>query len=235
MTPIEANAGGRGRRRADRFLLRVAVFAAIYSVAGFALRAALDHRQLERFTLPVIVHAILMTAWLVLFVAQIGLRQSGRTALHMRLGRLAAGLVAGIVGVGVVISFTASRDFESPPFFVLNALFFLLFGLMFALGVRAAAVRDFPSHKRYMLVATTLFLGPPTARYLAIVGAPAMLAPLAILVAAIGIPARYDRLDRGRWHRASRTGAGLVVATMVLVLTIAASPLIEWLAPLYER
>ena len=219
---------------AEKFLFRIALFALIYAVLGFAIRGFVEPSNHDRFTGLVICHALLMTAWLSLFALQIYQKQTGRMARHRAIGKWSPLLATAIVGTGLTISFTASIDFDSPLFFLLNAVVFLCFGMLYALAIRHALSGNYAAHKRYLLVATLTFLGPASARWLTIVGGPALFAPVVLLVCVIGIPIIYDWLSNGRWHRASMVASGIVLGGLLAVGVIVASPLLDLLAPLYE-
>jgi hypothetical protein len=60
-----------------------------------------------------IVHGVLMAAWMLLAVAQPLLVAAGRRRVHMALGKIGAGLAAGIVVVGVQVAIGAAR--VNPP------------------------------------------------------------------------------------------------------------------------
>lgn len=220
--------------RAEKFLFRVALFVLIYAVLGFGIRALVEPSNHDRFTVLVICHAALMTAWLLLFAFQISQKQAARIGRHRKVGSGTPPLAAAIVVTGIAISYAAGVDFDSPLFFLLNAAVFLAFGVLYALAIRHALTGNFSAHKRYLLVATMTFLGPASTRWLSIAGAPQLLGPVFLLVGVIGIPIVYDRLSCGRWQRASMTASGIVLGALLLVAGIATSPAIDLLAPPYD-
>src|SRR6185369_8181062 len=108
-------ASSRNPRRGGRFYAWVALSAALIIFAGFArtfyLRSISGAPPLS---LLLIVHGIVMTAWFVVFGAQVWLVSAGRTGLHRRLG--VAGLVVAVlvVCVGVAAAIDAGRRGASP-------------------------------------------------------------------------------------------------------------------------
>lgn len=213
-----------GHSKADRFLFGTAIFALIYCVAGFGLRAATDPATQDRLSSPVIALAALMTAWLALFAWQVHLRQSGRIAQHMALGRAGAVVAAVLVPVGIYISLTAGREFESALFVLLNAFGFIGFAVLVALAIGAIARGNVDAHRRYMLVATLLFLGPATGRWLPMVGLPGILAPPILLGILVAVPLIYDRKAHTRWHPASKLASSVAVASILLGPAVSTTP-----------
>ncbi|GEM_PF-2819309 len=203
------------RTKADNYLWGVALFALLYCVFGFGLRAATDPDTQARFTLPVIGHALLMTAWLVLFVWQIHLRRERRIARHRANGTIGAGIAGLLVPLGIYISWAAGREFGAPFFFTFNAAAFVGFGILVVFALRAALAGNIDRHRRFMLVGTLLFTGPATARWLPMIGAPPLLAPPVLLLVLIGLPLVYDLLEKGRWQRASMAASGIAVASII--------------------
>ena len=107
-----------------------------------------------------------MTAWVVLFVAQVSLVATRRTKVHQRLGILGAGLAALVVVVGILTGLYAAARAASDP----NALSFLIiplgdmliFGILISLALHFR--RKLHVHKRLMLLAGINLLTPAIAR-----------------------------------------------------------------------
>jgi hypothetical protein len=114
----------------------------------------------------IVVHAFLMTAWMLLGVVQpllVGMRHK---RLHMKLGVLGVGLAAGMVIAGVWVGIAAAR--AAPPgllvfgldarqFMAVPVLSILLFALFVAVGV---ANRRRPAvHRPMMLMASVAVIG----------------------------------------------------------------------------
>src|SRR5262245_24308808 len=101
-------AGALSARAPDRWLYASLAVAALAVVAsGFApsfYRSPGTHRP------PlVLAHATLVSAWVVLFLAQATLVAAGRTALHRRLGVATAGVAALMIVSGPPLAISATR------------------------------------------------------------------------------------------------------------------------------
>jgi small-conductance mechanosensitive channel len=114
----------------------------------------------------IIVHACLMTAWMLLAVAQPLLVGTGRKGLHRKLGVLGVALAAGIVAAGVHTGIESAR--VSPPemrlfglapkeFMAVPVLSILLFGLFVLFGVLNR--RRPEVHRPMMLMASVSVIG----------------------------------------------------------------------------
>jgi hypothetical protein len=162
-------AAGSERHLAERrFFGAAALIAALIAFTGFArtyyLKGAFDAPEL----LPIVhVHGIVMTLWIVLFLAQVGLVAARRVDLHRRLGMAGAALAAIVVIVGIATAIDGARRGVSPgpPPLVFLAIpigVALLFGLFVGAGVLMRRRSDW--HKRLMLMASIAILTPAIAR-----------------------------------------------------------------------
>ena len=142
-------------------LIVLAGFARTYYLKGFFGNPPLP-------SLLVHVHGLVMTSWVVLFIAQVSLVATGRTRTHQRLGVLGAMLACVIVVVGMLtgIAGAARGATPGPP-----ALSFLIIPmgdmLVFAILVGAALYfrrGRLDVHKRLMLLAAVNLLAPAIAR-----------------------------------------------------------------------
>src|SRR6267143_2000358 len=105
------------QRGKDRHLyIWAAVFIPLIVLAGFARSYYL--KSLFGFpALPgplVQLHGLVMTSWVVLFVAQVWLVSARRTRLHQRLGILGAILAALVVVVGTLTAIAGAARGSSP-------------------------------------------------------------------------------------------------------------------------
>lgn len=170
-------------------------------------------------TWPVILHGLIFTSWLVLFLVQTLLVSGGRVAIHRRLGYTAVLLAILMVVSGFFTAISLSRrgfdlsgdlDIEPDPIsllvFQLGDL--LSFSVLFGLAI---AYRRRPEvHRRLMLLATAgTLMAAPLAHLLShfpsIRNAPAaILIPLLLLYSAGAI---HDKVTRGRIHPVSLWGA----------------------------
>ncbi len=173
------------------------------------------------------VHGLLMTSWVVLFIAQVRLIATTRIRLHQRLGYAGIGLAALIILTGVPVAIRAAKygSASTPPgipplAFMLVPMFdLLMFALFFGWAIY---VRRKPAaHKSLMLLTALNFLPPavarvPVASLLALgplwfFGVPTVLA-LTVLV--------LERRREGRVNRVLAWGTGLLVASYVVRLTV---------------
>lgn len=109
-------------------------------------------RRQDSLTVLVHVHGALMTAWLALFVVQVGLAASGRVALHRRLGQAGFTLLALIVATAlpmmIVAAHLGGNHMPGPalPGLALVIAFLLEFTTLAGVGLR---LRRQPAvHKR---------------------------------------------------------------------------------------
>jgi len=158
------------RRATRRFFIFVAVLFPLLVLIGFArtyyLRAFLDGPPVP--TLLVHIHGLVMTAWIVLFAAQVWLISSRRIRVHQKLG--IAGVVLGIViiVVGLLTAVASAARGGGvagiPPLAFLAVPFFdiVVFAILLA---GAVYYRKRPAnHKRLILLTFLNFLPPAVAR-----------------------------------------------------------------------
>jgi hypothetical protein len=177
-------------------------------------------------TTVVHVHAVLFTAWVLLFIVQTALVSTRRVAVHRRLGVAGVALAAAMIVVGTTAAIAMARRGGAPP--GVPPLTFLAIPLgdmvMFAGLITAAVVlrRKKEAHKRLMLLAYASLMAAPAARL------PGMLAlgPLAFYGIALLFPvagAIYDFASRGHVHRAYVWGGSLLLMSVPLRLLISST------------
>lgn len=176
------------------------------------------------------VHGVVMTLWLLLFLAQVRLAAAGRTNLHRRLGVAAACVAVLVVAVGVATALEGARRGVSPG---LPPLVFLAIPLgvvvVFAAFVTAALLlRHRPDwHKRLMLLATLGLLTPAIARLPLIhAGGPLLFLALTDLLVLAAIA--WDTARHRRLHPAFLYGFLFFLASQPLRIAIARTD--AWLA-----
>ena len=230
------------------FYLGMALTTAAIAIAGFAPALLDPAGRKTQLTWAVAAHGALCGAWLLLFIVQTALVQTGRVAVHRRLG-CAAAVTAGLMVVTAYLTmiamarrgFDLSGDLGNSPGGVRDQLVFQLGDLVSFTVLVAAAVwqRRRPAiHKRLMVLATVGGLMPaalahiighsPTLRQVEV---PIILIPLTILYFA---PAVHDRWSEGRIHPVSLwVAVGLLVWTNLRAALIGPSmawrEFIDWL------
>ena len=188
--------------------------------AGFAknyyLRTWIGTRPIS---VMIHVHGLIMTAWIMLFVAQTFLVANHRTDLHRKLGT-AGTILASIVVVLGLYTIAASILRRHPDadverftnlFVAFDGLSLLLFG---GLVVTAVWVRFRPQmHKRLMFMAVVSLLPPALGRFVAYftrVDVPVIV--LGLMCATAGSCVLIDTVRRRRLHPALACSGALVVA-----------------------
>jgi hypothetical protein len=200
-----------------------AVILAGIMFAGFAknyyLRTWIGTRPIS---VMVHVHGLIMTAWIVLFVAQTLLVANRRSDLHRRLG-IAGTILASIVVALGLYTIAASILRRHPEvhverfaslFVAFDGLSLLLFG---GLVVTAVRVRLRPqTHKRLMVMAMVSLLPPAFGRFVAYftrVDVPGIV--LGLMCTAVGMCVLIDTIRHRCLHPALAWSGALVVAINV--------------------
>lgn len=196
--------------RDHRFFSVMSIVSSVTILAGFASTYLPKLGAAGPAVPPIVhVHAVVFTAWLVVFVAQTTLVLGGKTAVHRRLGVAAVALAALMLVVGIATAITVARlghrgipgvEFPDPGgFLLLNVSAVLVFATLVAAGWFFR--RDSQTHKRLMLTATTgALVGPGVSRLPFASGRPPVIAVLALAFLFAG-PV-YDLVTRRRVHRA---------------------------------
>lgn len=199
------------------FFAIMALFVAAVVIAGFGptYTASLAPPGLP---LWVHLHGAVMTAWILLFVAQAWLIRRRSLTLHRSLGFASIGLVLTMVPLGVATTLLCIRRDAVPPFFTPNEVFaadlcnVLLFVTLYGWAVAWRRRRDW--HKRLMLSATILLSWPAIGRLHPLwhFGV-SMIIPLsiAVLLGMALIGPTHDLVTRRRIHPAYIWGVALTV------------------------
>ncbi len=181
-------------------------------------------------------HAVIFTAWVVLYLVQTVLVARHRTAVHMRLGVAGAILAVAMVVVGVRLGIATGAQGLAPS--GMDPLAFMVIPLadisMFAFFcAMAIAFRRRPeAHKRLMLLAYVSLLSAAVARLPGVLplGPPAFYGFPFLFVIAGGI---HDRLSRRRIHPVYLWGGTLYIVAvpfrLILSGTAAWRTFAEWL------
>lgn len=174
--------------------------------------------ELPPLRMHVHVHALLFTAWVLLFIVQAGLIRSGQTALHRRLGIAGFVMAAVIVAVGWYTAIEGARNGHNPArapnalvFMVVPAADIALFAMFVAAGWLARRRREL--HMRLMLLAMLGgFAWPIITRLPFAVGRPG--AMLGILAALVFIAPLKDLVTKRRIHIVDLCGALVIIASI---------------------
>ena len=144
------------------FFVGMALAMAVLVYFGFGLSYLLPMARGELPSLaPVVhVHGAFYFAWMLLLVFQALLVTSGRVALHRGIGTVGIALGTGMALSGLVITVLFARKSAADPA-VYGLTYISLvavagFAVLFFLAI--SHVRDPAAHKRYMVLATTVFL-----------------------------------------------------------------------------
>lgn len=183
-------------------------------------------------------HALLFTAWVLLFIAQTALVAARRVAVHRRLGIVGAILAAGMVVAGVLTAIAAAARGSAPV--GANPVEFMavpLFDMVLFSGFIVAALvqrRQKETHKRLMLLAYVSLIAAATARLpgLLALGPPAFFG-LAMLFVIAGVV--YDFVSRGRVHPVYWWGGGVLLVSVPLRLAISTTAVWRWFAEMLIR
>lgn len=175
------------------------------------------------------IHGALFTGWIVLLAAQVILVSTGRVRWHTRLGVLGMFVAPLMVVVGFATLVAAVRRQFLPPaplriILVADTLTLCMFaGLVLAAFL---ARGDAAAHKRLMLLATCIILGPAISRwpYAFMESATAFFIALdSFVVFLIG----YDLWTRRSLHRATIWGVLLTAAWQLTLRPLAHSRLLD--------
>jgi hypothetical protein len=201
-----------------RFYTGMALATAATVFLGFSRTFFLrGHFDATPLAWPFIVHGVVFSAWIAVFVTQTSLIAGRRVASHRQLGWAGAGLAAVMVCVAMLAAITAGRrDIaaghleDSLTFFATPVFSMIMFAALLGAGV---ALRGRPeTHKRLMLLATLSLLDAAVARwpFPSLVGTP--LGYYGITDAFILAAILYDFVSRRTVHPVYVWGGLAVVA-----------------------
>jgi hypothetical protein len=181
------------------------------------------------FTPMVLLHGAMFTIWMIVFWAQTALVAAGRRDLHKKLGVFGMVLAALLVPMMYAVAVGQVARANQPPFttpIAWTAVPLLLIPAYAALvWLGWSRRRESQAHKRLMLSAALLMMGPAIGRMPL---APPVLVGFAFtmfLAWLTFVPLMiWDRRTLGRLHWATRLGAGLAAAYYLLAVAALASP-----------
>ncbi len=222
--------------RERRFYTRMAWFIAFAIVLGFGPSFYLKPLNLFNYPRPnpplvtdLMVHGLVFSAWLAVFLAQVSLVSAGRRDLHRALG--VAGMALGVAMVPVMYVTAAGMVARgsAPPFTdaltwsAVPLVSIPVFIAMLWLGWRESR-RDLQAHKRIML-GLMLMLTEPALHRLPLLP-PSVMTNNVHMAACwlVFVPLIvWDRRTLGRVHWATKLGAGLfalVIAMQVFFVSV---------------
>lgn len=121
----------------------------------------------EAAPLHLIVHGLVMTGWVLLFVAQAILGAQHRVKLHQRLGVLGAGWFVGVLGAGVLTTVRSAHgdatDRPALEFMAIAMIDVVVFGGLTGAGLLLLRRRP-QVHRRLMLMGPLAMLPPAVGR-----------------------------------------------------------------------
>lgn len=215
--------------RDEGFFLRGAAAMALVIVAGFSVQLAMGRSS---FSAPPLVHAhaVVFMGWVVIYLLQNVFAATGRTALHRRLGWVAAAWVVPMLVLGLAVTLAIVRRGQVPFFF--RPLQFLVFdpaSLLTFAGLTVAAIlmrRRTDWHRRLHFCAMSILLGPGFGRLLPM----PLLAPWAweatlavcLIFPLVGMWA--DKRRDGRVHPAWLWGVAATIGCLLVTEAITYSP-----------
>jgi uncharacterized membrane protein YozB (DUF420 family) len=219
-------------RRHDRiFYSTVAVALALTVVAGFGPTyyfriigaSPLTTLSGGPVTVLVHVHAIVFTAWALLFIVQTALIAQHKVAVHRRVGLAGAVLAVLMVVTGAWAALHQAARGVAPPgldphqFLMIPLSDMLLFGGFVAAALLRRTNKE--AHKRLMLLAYVCIVVAAIARLPGVLplGAPAFFG-LSLLFVLAGVI--YDRVSRGRVHPVYVWGGTMLALSVPLRLLI---------------
>lgn len=238
MATLPAGAPPRSAEQSERrFYFVMALAMSLIIVAGFTLNLAMGR---STFAAPAAyhAHALVFMGWLALSLVQGWTIVTGRRELHIRLGKLGYLWVPAMVAMGITIMILVARRTGGPFFFAQNEFLVSNIALLLCFGALAmwslATRRHMGWHRRLMLVGFSILTGPGVGRLLPM----PLLIPNAwtisflttLIFPAILMAADMKRL--GRVHPALLWGTGAYIATFVISMMLAYTPvgytLTEW-------
>jgi hypothetical protein len=227
-----------------RFYPAIALVLALIVFAGFARTLYLRYWfQVPPIDLSTLLHGIVFTAWMLLFVVQTRLIAANNVRAHMKLGMTGLVLAALVFALGmvtVVLSASAARPrpMGMPSHQFVFVPFFLLWAFA-GLVTSAALLRRRPQvHKRLMMLAMITVLPPATARLILLLGVTSQFLFLQTAFTAVFVIAcvAYDWFKYRLLHPVYVIGGTLLVLSWPFRVWFARTPAWEsvgrWMASL---
>lgn len=220
-----------------RFYLSLSTAMIAVVFAGFApsfyLRGLVPAAApLHPMSATVLLHGLVFTGWVALFMAQVALVSGGRTDLHRRLGKLGVVMLAAMTVVATVAALQGVARNSAPPGITpLSWLAVPLFDIPVFVGLIGAALANRKRaqlHKRFMVTAMIGLLPPSMGR----LPLPSAVPPLAFVVVGqlvfLALLAAWDLKSRGRVHWVTMVSTVVLIGAWLLRVAIWQTP--GWLS-----
>jgi hypothetical protein len=228
-----ATIGGRPRPplvAERRFYLGMAILILLIMFAGFApsfyMRGTVPpYRPYLPMNGTVLLHGLLFTSWLLLFVAQASLISAKRPDLHRKLGLAAFVLLPAMIVIGFMTALDGVARHSGPPdISPLTWLAVPVFDIPVFTGLIGAALykrRDPQVHKRLMLCALISLTPPGTGRLPGLNAlAPFPTVEVGAQVLLLGALAIWDLRSRGRVHPVTIIAGVVMIGSWLLRIAI---------------
>jgi len=217
--------------RERKFYTRMGIALVVIMFLGFApsffLRGIVPSPR-PNPTLPpgVMLHGLLFTAWMMLFIAQTQLVAAGRRDLHMTLGKASMALAVAIVPMMYLVGVWQVERANQPPFTdpltwtIVPLAVIIPFAILVWQGWQRR--RQAAWHKRLLLAAAILMVAGPGIGRLPI--APPTLGGFTfqmLLGLALFVPLFiWDRRSLGKVHQATRLGFTMALVSVGIPLLV---------------
>ena len=233
MATIASPTAAAAQSAERKFYSRMALFMAAIIFAGFMpsfyLRGMVHYPRPNPSLPPhVMVHGLMFSAWLLIFVVQTQLVAAGRRDLHMLLGSLSFVFALALIPMMYLTAVWQVARQNSPPFTdplnwtIIPLSGIIPFALMLWLGWNSR--REAQWHKRAMLVAMLMIMQPGIGRLP--IGPPSLLVHAigCVLTVALFIPLiLWDRKTIGGLHPVTSLGLALTALVMVIQVGVLAT------------
>lgn len=147
----------------DNYFLSISVVILLLSVWGFSDNLFWDIRQPSNSDPKFIIHGLFCLAWMFVFVLQTMLVNSGKTALHRRVGVAGVLIAMGVIASTVYVFAAVWKGWGNmEPFVKANRILFASYAVCIFLAIHNR--RRTAWHKRLMLVGTLFMMEPILSR-----------------------------------------------------------------------
>jgi hypothetical protein len=223
------NVGNRAERRFfTAYLLAITVAAFVGFAPSFFLRGIVEPvAPLQPLRLSAIIHALVVTAWVLVFPLQALLIARGRHAQHIRIGKV--GFALGALAIATAYWATSVRYQDTPPpgmnhamLVVAPVIDIVVLSIMLMLAWRWRT--NGQAHKRAIVVVAGLLIGPALGRmpFLAATTLAEFLLSLLIIYLMTLAPLwLWDLSKLRRLHRVTMIGTGIVAARHIGMVLVA--------------